>query len=94
VVVKEIAGRFFRRSERIEIKWEERHETLLTELRDQLTGARHALEIMGERMTTSRASISETKDRVDNHDCRISALEAGHADLRARFETISEAKYD
>lgn len=89
LVLKEVVGRFLRRSERLETKWDERHEALITQLLDQVTGVRHALEIMGERFTSHQASASETKCRVEDHDARINALEASHVELRTRVEFLS-----
>jgi hypothetical protein len=94
LLIKEMVGRFFRRSERVENKWDDRHEALITQLLDQVTGARLLLEVMGERFAGHQASALETKNRVDGHADRISALETGHAELRAKMEFISEAKDD
>lgn len=89
LVLKEIVGRFFRRSERLETKWDEQNEGTIKKLLDEVTGVRHAIELMGERMTNHQASATETKARVSDHDERISALEAGHVELRTRVEFLS-----
>lgn len=89
MVLKEIVGRFFRRSERLETKWDEQNEGTIKRLLDEVTGVRHALEIMGERFASHQASVSETKCRVDDHGERINALETGHVELRTRVEFLS-----
>lgn len=89
MVLNEIVGRFFRRSERLETKWDEENEGTIKRLLDEVTGVRHAIELMGERFTSHQASASETKGRVDDHDGRISALEVGHVELRTRVEFLS-----
>lgn len=94
MLIKEMTGRFLRRSERLEAKAEDRHNGTIERLLSEVELVRRSLDVWGERWTHAQKEAGETKQRVDNHDCRISALEAGHADLRARFETINEAKDD
>jgi len=92
MLVKEIVGRFFRRSEKLENKWDEIHEDLIRQLLDQVSGVRSALEVMGERFVHHQASASETKSRVDDHDGRITALEVGQAAMKARMNYAGEEK--
>ena len=94
MLIKEMAGRFFRRSEKLEDKWEERHEALITRLLNEVTGVRSALEVMGERFSHHQASATETKARVEDHGSRISALEVEQAAMKARMNYIGEAKDD
>jgi len=91
MLVKEMVGRFFRRSEKLEDKWDEVHEDLIRQLLDQVSGVRSAIEVMGERFANHQASATETKARVDDHDTRIIALEVGQAAMRARMNYAGEA---
>jgi hypothetical protein len=94
MLIKEMVGRFFRRSEHLDIKAEERRDGLIKQLLDQVTGVRSALEVMGERLSNHQASASETKARVDDHDGRISALEVRQAEMKARMNYLGEVKDD
>lgn len=94
MLAKEMVGRFFRRSERLENKWDEVHEDLIRKLLDQVSGVRSALEVMGERFSHHQASTTETKARVEDHGSRISALEVEQAAMKARMNYIGEAKDD
>jgi hypothetical protein len=94
MLIKEMAGRFFRRSEKLEDKWDEIHEDLIRQLLDQVSGVRSALEVMGERFVHHQASATETKTRVEDHGSRISALEVEQAAMKARMNYIGEAKDD
>ena len=94
LVLKEIVGRFFRRSERLETKWDEQNEGTIKKLLDEVTGVRHAIELMGERFTNQQVSASETKARVADHAERIGALETSHAELRTRVEFLAGGSRD
>lgn len=94
MMFKQLAGRFFRRSERLEVEAEERRDGLIKQLLNQVTGVRSALEVMGERLSNHQASASETKSRVDDHDSRITALEVGQAAMKARMNYLGEVKDD
>jgi hypothetical protein len=94
MLVKELLGRFLRRSEHLESKAEERRDGLIKQLLDQVTGVRSAIEVMGERFAHHQASATETKARVEDHDSRISALEVGAAEMKARMDYLGEARDD
>jgi len=94
MLLKEIAGRFLRRSEHLENKAEKTRDDLIRQLLDQVTGVRSALEVMGERLSNHQVSASETKARVEDHDSRISALEVGAAEMKARINYLGEARDD
>jgi len=94
MLLKELAGRFLRRSEHLESKAEERRDGLIKQLLDQVTGVRSAIEVMGERFAHHQASATETKARVEDHDSRISALEVGAAEMKARINYLGEARDD
>lgn len=94
MVVKEIVTRFFRRSERIEEAAEKRRDDLIEHVLDEVKNLHVTIAKALVRLDHHLVTINETKEQVEAHGVRISVLETGHADLRARFETISEAKDD
>jgi hypothetical protein len=87
--VKALFGRFLRRSERLETKLEDKHESLFARLLAEVESMRRALDVMVERLTHHQASVSEVRERVDDHGGRINALELGQAELRTKVEFLS-----
>ena len=94
LVAKEIISGIFKRYRSLEATAEARHNGTIERLLSEVELVRRSLDVWGERWTHAQKDAGETKQRVDTHDERINALETGHADLRARFEIISEAKDD
>lgn len=94
MVVKEIVTRFFRRSDRLEEEVEKRREELISHVLEEVKELHVTIAKAIVRLDHHLATINETKEQVEAHGVRISVLETGHADLRARFETINEASND
>jgi hypothetical protein len=93
-LIKALVERILKRAETLEAKDEEGRDEVIKKLLEQVTGVRGAIELMGERFIHHQASAVETKSRVDDHDERISALEIGHASLKARIEYFGDARDD
>lgn len=94
MLIKEMVGRFLKRSATIEEAAEKKRDELigsvLSEVRDLHITITRALERLDGHVKT----LDETRDRVDAHGARISAIETRQAALCAKMEFISEAKDD
>jgi hypothetical protein len=89
LVLKELVGRFLRRAEKLETAREDKHESLFARLLAEVESMRRALDVMVERLTHHQASVSEVRERVDEHGGRINAIELGKAELRTRVEFLA-----
>lgn len=86
LVAKELVGRFFGRSSELESEKQKRHDQLIERVLEEVQGLHVTIATAVTRLDGHVAAYGDTKRTVESHEERISSLEVGHAELRARVE--------